>query len=447
MLGRSEITKSLKTSDRAEAAERSYVLAARALALFRRAKVEMGKKTTDDPLFAYYGFAIDLDDLGKPKKVTVTDVKPGEEAAVNSTVSNALESIGALIRKNQPNEVQIQAAEPVAANGHRFDDLMDEYRKFRRIAPATFEIYRTAANRFEGRHPGLVIEQVTRQVIADYISWMSDEQLSSKTIQKEHGALRALFGFAKSRFHWIADNPASEAELPRIKAGESQQRRFSSDELNAIFRSPVFADGERPPRGKGEAAFWVPLLLLFTGARREEICQLTVGDVRNEGECAYLSIDPAEEGRVKTAASRRKVPIHRELVRIGFLRYVQSLGAKPGKRLFEEMKPNKREQVGAKWGDWWSRYLRQTVGIKDKKVSPAHSFRHTMITECRRLNMRPDYERTMVGHVAGARGPDAHDSYGEIEVSALANELNRIEYPGLDLTHLHWPHASAKSNS
>ena len=34
-----------------------------------------------------------------------------------------------------------------------------------------------------------------------------------------------------------------------------------------IFNTPVFTKGERPEGGQGNAAFWLPLLALFTGAR------------------------------------------------------------------------------------------------------------------------------------------------------------------------------------
>jgi len=91
---------------------------------------------------------------------------------------------------------------------------------------------------------------------------------------------------------------------------------------------------------------------------------------------------------------------------------------------------------GAKWGDWWRRYVRGTVKITDEKISPAHSFRHFFITECRRLEFREDYERQLVGHVRGGGRKDAHDGYGEHLVPALHMAINRIDFRGLDLSAL-----------
>ncbi len=55
---------------------------------------------------------------------------------------------------------------------------------------------------------------------------------------------------------------------------------FSLDELQRLFASPVFRQALRPAGGRGEAAYWFPTIALFTGARRTEIAQLRVADVR-----------------------------------------------------------------------------------------------------------------------------------------------------------------------
>jgi hypothetical protein len=49
---------------------------------------------------------------------------------------------------------------------------------------------------------------------------------------------------------------------------EPDREPFTTSELQTLFGSSVFTEGTRPTGGKGEAAFWLPLLGLFTGARR-----------------------------------------------------------------------------------------------------------------------------------------------------------------------------------
>ncbi len=70
---------------------------------------------------------------------------------------------------------------------------------------------------------------------------------------------------------------------------------FSAAELQRLFASPVYARGERPLGGQGEAAYWFPLIALFSGARRTEIAQLKIGDVRQGENEIWYSTSPTRE--------------------------------------------------------------------------------------------------------------------------------------------------------
>ncbi|MBI5907017.1 MAG: tyrosine-type recombinase/integrase [Burkholderiales bacterium] len=317
---------------------------------------------------------------------------------------------------------------------HRLSEAITEWKRLKNPALSTVEIYESAVRRFEGYFPGLHAETIEKRHVREYVKWLQDAGKSAKTIEKEHGAIRALLTIAEHE-EWREGNPASGVMLP---ADEKKKRRsYTPDECKAIFGSPVFASGERPVAGKGEAAYWIPLLLLFTGARREEIGQLSTDRIKTYEGISYLVLDPIDdEGRLKTEESKRAVPIHAELLRIGFLDYVAERVKAGGGMLFPLLRANERGQYCAKWGDWWRRYVRDKIGISDVRIGPSHSFRHLFITECRRLEIREDYERALVGHVRGGR-KDAHDDYGEHLVPSLAAVVNRIDFRGLDLSHLH----------
>jgi integrase len=103
---------------------------------------------------------------------------------------------------------------------------------------------------------------------------------------------------------------------------------FEAADLKAIFNTAVYRSGSRPMGGGGEAAFWLPLIALFTGARQSELAQLRIEDLRQDSETPGLwFFDIGTEGgrSIKTASSRRKVPVHPHLVSVGLLRYRQSL--------------------------------------------------------------------------------------------------------------------------
>lgn len=65
---------------------------------------------------------------------------------------------------------------------------------------------------------------------------------------------------------------------------------------------------------------------LFTGTRLGELCQLRVVDIHKIEGIDVLVLTNAGEGQsIKSNAGHRSVPIHSELVRLGFLRYVQTI--------------------------------------------------------------------------------------------------------------------------
>ena len=64
-------------------------------------------------------------------------------------------------------------------------------------------------------------------------------------------------------------------------ASGNKRLPFDQADLQAIFSSPVSTEGARPKPGRGEAAYWLQPLALFSGARMEELGQLRPSDIQN----------------------------------------------------------------------------------------------------------------------------------------------------------------------
>ncbi len=193
----------------------------------------------------------------------------------------------------------------------------------------------------------------------------------------------------------------------------------------------MFKEGKRPVGGGGEAAKWLPLLALFTGARLEELGKLELKDVGREAGVDYLFI----RGSVKNVASRRKVPIHPELKRLGFTEYVEARRQAGDHFLFPDLK-SKRAQRTAGFSTWWGRYL-NSVGITDER-KVFHSFRHTVKRQLRNARVDTALMNALQGHavtdVAGLYGRD-EEGLG-FALPVLAEAMEQLVYPGLDLSHL-----------
>ena len=112
--------------------------------------------------------------------------------------------------------------------------------------------------------------------------------------------------------------------------------------------------------------------------------------------------EDADQGRrLKTAGSARVVPVHPELVRIGFLRFVEQAKSAGGKgaRLFPLLTPGPKGGFGEAWSKWFGRYIRD-LGITNK-ASVFHSFRHGFKDALRAAEVSEDVNDALTGHSGG----------------------------------------------
>jgi integrase len=225
--------------------------------------------------------------------------------------------------------------------------------------------------------------------------------------------------------------------------------QFTSEDLNAIFSHPRFL-GIRGKRDKAvtpkEGRFWVPLLGLFHGIRANEAASLMVCDVKTKEGIPYMEIrETDEEGNLvkglKTQSSRRRVPIHSELERIGFLRYVAERRERsPRGFLFPEMEPNKQTGNRAKtFSQWFGRLVKHALGEEAVKFGKDfHSFRHA-VTDCLRSGTTSDEMRyALLGWTEGAGKRNAGFSYGEgYKMVELKELIESVRFPGFATSHLY----------
>ena len=257
-------------------------------------------------------------------------------------------------------------------------------------------------------------------------------RLAPATIRNRLRALSAVLGYAV-RLGWITENPveasgiAKAASKSAASKGSRRRKDYTQAELKTIFHSTAFTqEGWNPPRRNfGKAWYWAPLLMYYTGARREEIAQLATKDVlRSEEGIPYLSIlaelEHGDAGRtVKSESSRRLVPIHDHLIKLGLLDYVETLPLDG--QLFPLLKANPAGFYGTNWGKAWAEYLRNIVGLQSP-ASPSHGFRHTFKTLSRQVGIPEDVHDALTGHSNGSVSRD----YGNMPLTRMAEELKKF---------------------
>jgi integrase len=181
---------------------------------------------------------------------------------------------------------------------------------------------------------------------------------------------------------------------------------------------------------------WLPWVLALTGARLSEICQGVKEDIVTINGRQFLRIHNDDDDRadgeaprsVKNESSVRTVPIHPALAAEGFSAYAANLPA--GSALFPDLQPDKLFGTrGATGQKVMSRWLRQKLKITDRRISPAHSFRHWFIDAARAAGIDAEVRNAITGH-ADDRNESHRYGRGLREMPAkLFDEMQKITLP------------------
>jgi integrase len=312
--------------------------------------------------------------------------------------------------------------------------------------------FREAAQLVPKHRPG----KLRKMSLPELVKWSRQHpdavRISSATVNKWLTCLQAVLNWAREN-GTIPDDIVWADPVSNMRLPESRPNRqpWEPEELARLFSSPVFVDGLRPAGGKGEAAFWLPLLALFSGARLSELVPLTVGDIKLDvasGVRFMTLIEDATVGRsVKTDASVRAVPLHSELLKIGFVEFVERARATDGSsaRLFPEIERGPKGTFGEVWSKWFGRYKR-SLGIANEN-SVFHSFRHGFKDALRAAQVSEDINDALTGHAGSnrvARGYGWKDMVRRFGLPALQAAVQKVAYPGLDLSRIRWRSATAE---
>ncbi|MEZ9231731.1 tyrosine-type recombinase/integrase [Vibrio amylolyticus] len=211
----------------------------------------------------------------------------------------------------------------------------------------------------------------------------------------------------------------------KVRASELRQR-WSRLKLTKLFqhrRLTLPKQGREYTQNEWED-YWIPQLLLYSGARVSEICQLDTADIKlvNGTWCIDINDDGTDK-RLKSVSAKRLIPLHSQLVELGFLRYAQTRYENKQQKLFSftPMGANK---------DWSKAYITRFSQILDElgyvpSFRPTlHSFRHTFIDELQQVGVAENIVADLVGHT---KSTITYGRYGKrVELKKLTKTINRI---------------------
>ncbi|QQC97747.1 tyrosine-type recombinase/integrase [Vibrio parahaemolyticus] len=259
---------------------------------------------------------------------------------------------------------------------------------------------------------------LSAKAASTYRDHLIEKGLSCKTVKEYIAANKQFFDYCE-RIELIEKNIFKAIKAPKSRGTKaSQQReRWQLKDLNRLFASPEF-------RKKDTQFQWTTKLQLYQGCRPSEVCQLTTNDIQVIDGVSCITISDSDtEQRLKTSNAFRTIPLHNQLIKEGFLDYVEERREQKQKQLFN-YKPHGENK------DWSFRYrtnlgkLQTAIGMKPNARPTAYSFRHTFIDELKIADIPEHVVAEIVGH---AHPNITYGRYGkQAQIQQLHDAVNKF---------------------
>jgi integrase len=289
--------------------------------------------------------------------------------------------------------------------------------------------HRLRVRAFTDKVGDVPLTEVTRAMASDFLDGL-DVSVRTRNIYAH--TLKCIFKSAgrRGRFSNAAeDNPFDDQ---RTKAAGASYQPFTVAELQTLFGK--LPRETKPKKHTPDTALpWVALIALYTGARLEEIAQLTTADVREEGANGatvwVIDVHNGGENKLKNDSSARLIPVHSELVRLGLLDYVKALPKGP---LFPGLtrRASKEGKVGARVGELFRKKL-VTLKLKHDGLC-FHSFRHTVAGRLDAAGVSQSDAARVLGHAVAGMSYGTYSQAGP-GLKRVAGVVEQITYDGLRL--------------
>ncbi|MCL1553290.1 DUF6538 domain-containing protein [Xanthomonas nasturtii] len=267
--------------------------------------------------------------------------------------------------------------------------------------PKTLTIKRTAVVALVAYlGAGRALHSVTRPDLARFYQHLRDGGAATPTLfnkQSYLGGESGFFAWAQASGHYPTDDNPARGHI-RYTTKEKRQRKklgfkaFDIEQVRMLYAPENFAL-------LSPGARWAALLGLYTGARASEVGQLLTVDVGPvEGVPCVRICDEGEHQKLKTEVSNHVVPLHPELVGLGFLEYVENLRGRGDWRVFPQASATATNGAG----NWISKAFGYRVGKVGKDWPLAkrgfQSLRKTVIQQMQTAGVPSELRAQIVGH-------------------------------------------------
>lgn len=262
-------------------------------------------------------------------------------------------------------------------------------------------------------------------------------KLSKSALGLNVPTLNRHFRFIRMAHEWLR---RGDPQLPALnwkdysfddaRSAREQRDPFPVDVARKMFRLPPWHGcANRRLRFKPgreifhDSLYWVFPIIWYSGMRREEACKLQVNDIARSAEGIwYFDVVDTEAGRLKNTASKRRIPIADELLRLGLVEFVSAMRSAGESLLFPELLSDTRRLGDTYYRLGWSKLLAAFEG-SDGAVT-IHGIRHTVADELKAAGVDHEVRADLLGHSLESETAGRYSKAARLSI--LREAVNKI---------------------
>ena len=234
----------------------------------------------------------------------------------------------------------------------------------------------------------------------------------------------------------LLNNPFSGMKFS-VKKQPNKREPFTKEELRKILKPETyhswsinFTHPFRKERVSNQMPYyWVFLLGIFSGMRTNEMCQIRVIDIKKVDKIWFMFVEDSEETKVKTENAIRKVPVHPQLIELGFIDYVGTLKKQKKGRVFWELTED-RDGFASHLSRHYNQRVLPNLGVWKKYTKVLYCTRHTFINKLYTERVDENVIKVLVGHEKGF----TMKQYGgePFTPERLLEDISKVNYSGIN---------------
>lgn len=266
-------------------------------------------------------------------------------------------------------------------------------------------------------------------------------RLSDTTLYGYWRHFKMVWAFAHGR-RMIPFNPITVV-MPKKPSARIKVKAYDAADIAAIFSTPLFHGATKMLDRRGarygycqtpggalvkDAYYWLPIFALWHGVRLEEIGGARVSELVKIGD--RWAFDWTDR-TLKNESSARFVPIHKKLIELGFIDYVN--GQPKGGFVFPELPHDTDDEEAAtrQFSKWWGYWCAANAEVKgqgfdEARVKVFHSFRHSFKRQARGV-IQESISDILSGH-KGIASEGRKYGFGA-EFNVLVEAIDKMDFP------------------